>query len=321
MGTTYFKGTTKIGQSSITELIEDNLISYIDWCFLELGAFFNVTIPSSGAYGGNRERLRNVNDPRYSNGQVWESYRQNWVWQSGLKQINEQPISISGIYVNSSFLPRGSGYSINYKNGQIVFDNPIPTNSVVRLEYSHKWIDVVGANDVPWFKSGHTNSFRVDDSAFLANSGIWNELADTRLQLPVVAVEVVDKSYAGYQLGGGQWSNNQVILHILAENSQTAKRISSILSEQNESTIFAFDPDMIAENNRYPLDYNGDLNDNPLCYPDLVAYSGDGGFRTDRIQHGKMRIYGAHGQNHGGVTTSVYHSTVRYIVETILPKI
>jgi len=263
-----------------------------------------------------------VSDPRCNNGQVWEAYRQDWIWQSGLSQAPEQPIQISGVYVNNTFLPRGSGYHINYKNGQVIFDNPISTTSIVKLEYAHKWVSVVGAAEVPWFRNEQTRSYQTTDSNFIANSGAWNELAETRLQLPLIAVEVVDKTYAGYELGGGQWSRSQVILHILAENAQTAKHIASILSEQNESTIFVYDPDLLISQNKFPLDYRGDKTDTPLCYPALIAPTGDGGFLMEnRMANGKLRIFDTHEQNHSRITNNVYHSTVRWGAEVILPRI
>ena len=322
MGTTNFKGVTSIEESSINETIESNLISYIDWCFLELGAFFNIRIPSSGAYGGDRHRLRSVVDPRYTDGQVWEAYRQEWVWESGLRMAAEQPVQISGVQVDGSFYPYGSGYHIDYKHGRVVFDPPIATNSTVQLEYSHKWVSVVGAAEVPWFRNEQNRSFRVDDPNFLANSGAWNDLADTRLQLPLIAVEITDNDYEGYQLGGGQWSRGLVVLHILSENSQITKRIANILSDQSDSTIYVYDPDLLAEQDRYPLDYRGEKTENPLCYPDLIAPTGDGGFRmSPRLQNGKIYIFNSHGQNHGQLTPNVYHSTVRWSTEVILPRI
>lgn len=318
MGTTYFRGNSSIGESSITEAIETNLISYIDWCFLEMGAFFNITIPSSGAYGGDRHQLRHVDDPRYTDGQVWEGYRQGWVWESGLSHVSEQPIAISGVYVDNAFIPRSSGYYINYKSGRVVFDDAIDTDSEVNLEFSHKWVNVVGASEVPWFRVGQLNSFRTDN----IDSGEWDSLAETRLQLPLVAVEMQNKTHVGYQLGGGQWSRGQVIFHVLSEESQTTKRISSILSEQNDSVIFMFDPDLLASQNRYPLDYRGDLSDNSLCYPDLVAHSGNGGFRyTSKVQQGKLRIYEPYEQHHGKILENVYHSTVKWNTEIILHRI
>lgn len=322
MSTTCFRGNSTIDKVSMTEAIESNLVSYIDWCFLELGAFYNLTIPSSGAYGGEFNELRCVEDPRYIDGQVWEAYRGCWVWESGLQHFTTQPISISGVFVNNTFYPRGSGFYINYKNGQVIFDDAISTNSEVKLEYSHKWVNVVDANEVPWFREGQTRSFRIDDSNFAVGSGNWNGLAETRLQLPLVAVEMTDKSYQGYQLGGGQWSRGQVILHILGEDAATTRKLASILSEQSEQTIFLYDPDMIAAQNKYPLTYLGDLSDSPKCYPDLIAPTGDGGFRyISRVQNGKLRIYDVHEQNHDAISENIYHSTVRWGTEIILPGI
>lgn len=321
MGTTYFKGYSNIGEPSLTEVIEDNIVSYVDWCFLELGAFFNIDIPSSGAYGGNRHRLASVSDPRYTDGQVWEAYRKNWVWQSGLSN-STQPVSISGVFVNNEFLPKGSGYHINYKNGQVIFDTAIATTSTVHLSYSHKWIDVVGAANVPWFQKTQTRSFRVDDSLYIVNSGQWSELADTRLQLPTVAIETFSKNYEGYQLGGGQWARTGVVLHILAENIQTAQKIASILSTQNEATIYLFDTGKLATDNRFPLDYRGEITNGALCYPNLIAATGDGGFRYEnKVQHGKMRIFNTSEQNVDYLSNNIYHSKVRWETEVILPKI
>ena len=322
MGVSTFKGINSIKESSVNEIIENNLISYIDWAFLELGAFFNITVPSSGAYGGDRHRLRSVTDPRYSDGQVWEAYRQNWVWESGLRQCSEQPIQISGVNVGSTFYSYGDGHHIDYKHGRVVFDTPIATTSTVQLEYAHKWVSTVGAAEVPWFREQQQRSFRVDDPNFLTGSGAWNDLAETRLQLPLIAVEVKDGHYEGYQLGGGQWSRKQVILHVLAENSQIAKRIANILADQGDSTIFVYDPDRMADENRYPLDYRGEKTSNPLGYPDLILSSGDGGYRfSSRIQHGKLRIFDTHEQNHGQLTSNIYHSTVRWATEVVLPRI
>lgn len=316
-----FKGYSNIGEPSVTEVIEDNIVEYINWGFLQLGAFFNIDIPSSGAYGGNRHRLRYVNDPRYTNGQVWEAYRQNWVWESGLS-TSEQPVAISGIFVDGSFLPKGSGYHINYKNGQVVFDTAIATTSNVQLEYSHKWINTVNASNIPWFRKGQTRSFRVDDSSYIVNSGVWNDLAENRIQFPTVAVEMVGKVYQGYQLGGYQYARTDVVLHIIAEDHRTAKKLASVLAEQNESDIYLFDTGKMADDNRFPLDYRGEIASGALCYPNLVKPTGDGGFRyTSKTHGGKMRIYEVQEQETDQLHENIYHSKVRWKTEVILHKI
>jgi hypothetical protein len=314
-----FKGYSNIGEFSFTEAVESNLIDYIDWGFLQLGAYFNIAIPASGAFGGDRHRLIPVDDPRYSSGQVWEGYRKNWVWESGLI-CDTQPIAVSGIFVNGSFIPKGSGYYINYKNGQVVFDTPISTNSTVQLEYSHKWVDVVAAGSVPWFRKGQTRSFRVD--TIIANSGSWNDLADNRLQMPAVAVEVVGRDYEGYQLGGHQYAYTDVILHVIAEDPQTAKKISSVLAEQSESTIYMYDPDLMGQNSRFPLDYHGEIAPSAVCYPDLIKPVASGSFRyTSKVQHGKLRINESIAGENNRLHENVYHSPVRWSTEAVLHRI
>lgn len=319
MATTSFKGYTNIGEFSITEAIETNLVSYIDWGFLQLGAFFNIEIPSSGAYGGTRHKLRPVNDPRYTNGQVWEAYRKNWVWESGL---STDPVAISGIFVDGAFQARHDGYYINYKNGQVIFDTAIDQSSDVQLEYSHKWIDVVKADSVPWFRKGQTRSFRPDNRLYIANSGAWSDLADNRLQLPAVAVEAVGKDYQGFQLGSSQYARTDVVLHIIAEDSSTAKRLASVLAEQSESDIYMYDPDLLVTQNRFPLDYRGEIASGAVCYPDLIAATGDGGFRyTNKVTRGILRIYDVNEQETDQLTENIYHSKVRWSTEVVLHKI
>jgi hypothetical protein len=253
---------------------------------------------------------------------VWEAYRQNWVWESGLTMSPYQPLAISGVHVNSSWYPLNSGYYVDYVHGQVVFDTPISASSVVQLEYSHKWVKVLSATDVPFFKNKQEKSFRVDNQNFMIGSGSWIELADTRLQLPLIAVEVTDNNYEGYQLGGGQWGYKRAVLHVLGEDPSVVKKITTILSEQNEATILLYDPDIVKNQNKYALDYRGSLTSNPLCYPSLIAHSGDGGcLMTNRVQHGKMRIFDAHGQHHGQITKDIYHGTVNWSTSVILPKI
>ena len=66
--------------ASLSEILLDNFVNFYDWGFLDAGLFYNIHMPQSGIYGGDRHRLRVVSDPNYNSGQVFEGYRQNWVW-------------------------------------------------------------------------------------------------------------------------------------------------------------------------------------------------------------------------------------------------
>ena len=318
-----FKGIVNIGRPSISEVIRDNLISYLDWAFLETGAFYNIEIPTSGAYGSNRARLRPVSDPRYTDGQVWEGYRGNWLWESGLS-TSSQPIKISGVFVGTTYYPHASGdFVVNYPDGRIIFNTAIATNSVVKLAYSHRWINVLSAKNLPWFQTGHLNSFRVDDANYLPGSGEWTSLSETRVELPAIAVETLaSRSYQGYQLGQGSWVYTDVLFHVLTEDETMACRLTDTLANQWEKTIFLFDTNRMANQDRFPLKHDGSKSANPLTYPDLVKTTGEGGFRyTADVDQGKLRISEVTAQSNPRLSHRLYHSTVRWKTEVIMPRI
>ena len=56
--------------STLSNILEDNFILFYDWCLLDRGGFFNIKIPQSGIYGGDRHALRSVDTPNYTDGKV-----------------------------------------------------------------------------------------------------------------------------------------------------------------------------------------------------------------------------------------------------------
>lgn len=101
---TKLSSVTNVQDSTISNILLDNFINFYDWGFVDRGSFYNINIPQSGIYGGDRHKLRRSDDPRYTDGQVWEAYRQNWVWESGIDGTDQQPINISGVYVDGTFM-------------------------------------------------------------------------------------------------------------------------------------------------------------------------------------------------------------------------
>ena len=98
-----------MGDSTLTPLLGDNIIEFFDWAFLDRGGFFNIKIPTSGHYGGDKHKLRLVDDPRYTKGQVWEGFRSNWVWQSGVS-TTDQPNTITKIKPDAATYPNAKNY-------------------------------------------------------------------------------------------------------------------------------------------------------------------------------------------------------------------
>ena len=315
------KGHKNIGDISTSEMISDNLIVFLDWGLLDIGAFFNVNLESSGAYGGNKSNLRLANDPNFNNGQVWESFHTGWVWQSGTTQ--GEPIAISGVLVDNVFHETsGAGtfaHHYDYPNGRVVFDTAIPVTSAVEVEYSYKWIDVTSARNIPFFRRVQPNANRLDSDHFgQVGSGDWDSTGFTRVQLPTIAVEVPPISDTSPHSLGTGWNNatHTIKLHILAEDDASAVRLADILVRQNDRTIYMFDTNEIASSGAFPLDFRGMVVAGAKTFPDLVAANQDGGFRWN-----KLRFKNAKATNGQWLHNNLYLATVKIETEVVLTDI
>ncbi len=263
--------------ATLSNILLDNFIAFYDWGFLDRGSFYNIKIPQSGIYGGDRHKLRTADDPNYTDGQVWEGYRQNWVWESGVDGTTQQPVTISGVFVDGSFYATGNvskPFYIDYPNGRVVFDTALATTSTVQLEYSHKWVQVIPAEGVSWFRQIQQRSFRNEEGFQVSASGGWAQLGETRVQLPALAIEVIPaRSMEGYQLGGGQWVNNDIIFHVISENHWECNNIMDATLYQNDRTIHLFNPTTVGISGVYPYNYRNELNENAIpsgLYPKLI---------------------------------------------------
>jgi len=279
----YLKGFTNLGDSTITNHVRENLLSFLDYGLIEKSNFENVEIPSSGYYDGLDHKLRPVSDPRYTDGQVWESARANWVWESGVGALtstdNAYP-GVSGVYVGGTFYPVSTtgtyAHHINHPMGRVVFDSAISTSSDVQCEYSYKYINVVKVDGLQWFSQIQKNSERSDDANFIGNSGEWAVLSENRQQLPMIGVEVSPiRRMEPYQLGGGQTVFTDFLFHCVADNMYDRDFLVDLICLQNQKVFDSFDLNDVATNNAFPLDYRGVPVSGALRYPDLVStYTG-----------------------------------------------
>lgn len=322
LGPTSLNSLESLTNYTYTEILEQNLISFLDWGFINADGFSNFSVPASGSYGGDFTRLRPVDDNRYSAGRVWEAVRMNWVWETGLAS-SVQPISISGVFVNSTFRPINDGsYYIDYPNGKIVFNTGIALSSVVKISHSSKWINITSTDSVPWLRIGQPASFRADDSDFLTGSGLYQNYGETRMQFPTVAVEVIDEKNQGFQIGGGQYCHNRVNFFIIAEEKNTVDRIANIIKNQNEKTIYLYDSNKLKSSNKFPLNQFGSPNSGFLTYPSLVQYSGDGGYRYTRgVLWGKLSFDEAQVQERQQLISNLYQRAVTIRTEAVLTNV
>jgi hypothetical protein len=283
MGKFDLKGFNNVFSATLNNEIQDNIIEFLDWALLEKGNYFNVPVGEASPNGYDYSKLRLSSDPNYTAGQVWEGYKPNWVWQSGVSNSpsplvwsQESKPGISGVYVDDVFRPAtGVGtyaHDVDYFHGQVIFDTAIPTGSKVQAAYSYKWINVVYANAIPWLREVQYRSYDINAEFFQAGKGDWDTPPESRVQLPAIAVEIVPRrTTRGYQLGGGQWVYTDVLFHCIAEDEITRNKLVDIVSLQADKTIGTYDSDVVASSGDFPINYAGTPVSGALSFPDLAT--------------------------------------------------
>ncbi len=317
------KGINDIHKYHLTNGIQDALVEYFDWALLDVGNYFNVTLGEMSPNGNDYSKLKLSSDPNYTEGQAWEGFRKNWVWQSGVDYSPSPMVGndrlhpgISGVYINNDFEPSSGvgqySHYIDYYNGRVVFDSPISTTSKVQVEYSYKWINILYANNVPWLREIQTDTMEPTSSFYEKDKSSWNIPTEARIQLPAIAIEVVPtRTFKGYQLGGGQWVYTDVLFHCIAEDEITRNKLLDVISLQNDKTIQILDVNSISDDGDYPLDYRGSPLEYALEYPDLV----------DLHNGGKIRFANARVQDMNMIGQDIFGGVVRYTTEGVKTNI
>jgi len=312
---TTFQHVGQVGNTLLNSELESNLKSFLDWGFLGIGGWFDVTIPTSGAWGGTFDQLRVVDDPSYTLGQVWETPRKDWVWETGVAYTGGNPINISGVYIDTSLKGTGDAtytHHYNYPLGRVVFDSPVSTTSTVQIEHSYRNVQTYIADQAPWWDELQYNSMRVDDSTFSqVSSGNWSILANHRVQMPAVVIETVPRrTFQPYELGGtSNFVTQDVLFHIVAESRWWRNQLIDIISIQKDKTLMLYDSDKLADSGAFPLDYRGMVVDASKNYSGIVN-------NTD-YQYTTARITDVGVTEMESYNSRLYEGTVRASFEVI----
>ncbi len=323
------KGFTSVHQSTLSNDIQDNLVEFFDWNLLGKGNYFNSDLGEAAPNGEDYSKLRLSSNDHYTAGQVWEGFRKNWIWQSGVSGVttsgnmtaphvgtNHTKPGVSGVWVDDTFYPTTTtgdyAHYVDYFNGRVFFDSAIPTGSKVQVEHSYKYINVVYANNLPWIRELQTKTLQPTSNFFNTDKGAWNLPPEARLQLPTIAIEVVPmRTFKGYQLGGGQWVYTDVLFHCIAEDEPTRNMLIDIVSMQNDKTIHLFDSNRINQSGKFPIDYRGTPVSGAFRYPQLI----------DFFYGGNMRLSNTKVQDITMIDSNIFGGVVRMTTDVIKSNI
>lgn len=323
---TKLKHVARISDTDLLTEIETNLKYYLDWGLLGIGGWVDVKNPQTGIQGGIESILKYVEDPSYNNGQVFQGFRKDWVWETGVEYNdgsgNQEPISITGIQLGSNIYSSGDanyGWYINYPLGRVIFNSAIPTGSIVKADYSYRWCQIYVADDAPWWRELQYKSFDSSETQFIQkeNIGDWSICGHHRVQMPSVIIECVPKGTAeGYELGNNALNRKQdVLLNIITENRQDRNKLVDYFINLKDKVIWLFDSDLMVEQTGFPLDYRGMLVGDKM-YPDLVESTGSGGFRWK-----KCYIVDTNASEIESWSSNLYEGVVRLSLEVVIGDI
>ena len=272
-----FMGVNNIGTPLIINELENNYKSFLDWGFLNIGAFTNVNIPTQNIAGFDLHILKPTNNPNKSDRTVWQSARKDWVHESGINYSTTSPISVSGVYVNSVFYPGPTGnatlgYTINYPEGYVVFNKPLASNSNVQLEYSYKNIQIYKMEEFPYWREIQHRSLENKAGLSLSDKGDFAINNEHRIQLPAIIIETIARSNSKpYRLGDKSLVIEQdMLLHVLSDTPNQKNNIIDIIRLQEDRVIWLYNTKEIINSGIYPLNYNGSKNINGQNYYTIV---------------------------------------------------
>lgn len=275
---TKLNNVSAIGQKFLIEQLEDNLKSFFDWGLANIGGFVNISIPTSGLSKNPVHQLKPTNDPGFNNGQVWQTTRKDWIWESGINFNGNNPINISGININNTFYPAptGSGsvgYYIDYPMGRIVFNNPINTSSNVSASYSYRWCQIYKANNSPWWAELQTDLLNPNPQFQQKDKGDFSITANHRVQTPCIVIEPIARSNSTpWQIGSTDFITNQdIFLHIFTERAADKNTLTDIIRLQKHKTIWLYDIQKVVNSGVNGLTYKGSKNITGKTYSEIVS--------------------------------------------------
>ena len=277
-----FYGVDKIGQNFLINQLEINMKSFLEWGFLNSGGFVNIHRPIKNIHTNSLFKLYPIEDPNFNNGQIWQTARKGWVYESGISVGSLQsvsPIPISGIYIGDTFYDTNTSgnysYKIDYKNSRIIFDKKISTRSNISMDYSYKWVQIYNYTDAKWWQQLQYNTNDNSQHLNQTNKGDFNLTAKNRAQLPAIIIETVARGTADpFRLGDKSLRITQdFIFHIVADNYDDRNNLLDILRLQEDKVLIFYDVDKVVENEIHAINYDGTLNPNRVNYNEIVSDS------------------------------------------------
>lgn len=272
------------GDSTISEIVERNIVAFLNHGFLEIGAYINVPSGKRNPQGQDMSALYPIASTGITSNTVWRGVKNNWVWEATgvtLKYSSGTlPIVPSGIYYNGNFVPTGTsitgtGYILDFSRGQVVFANPVPSTNSVQVPHSDRVVSVY---------SSDSNEYR-ESILNWQNTSATGINPGFKAYYPAIFVNIAqEETIRGTELGSrGKLMRSEIEFEIFALSSAELKKLTDILFMLETKFIQFFDP----QNSPKPLNHRGELVRRDLSYGYWINnyYYGGGRFAEDAVTY------------------------------------
>lgn len=184
----------------------------------------------------------------YLPGQVWQSLFRNWVYQnppalnpSVVLKLWPTAFRASGVYIDGAFRLENDPvypHSIDYINGRIIFDSPLPLETVVHADYTYKTVQILSLREF-----NDQLKFGILEQQYKTNPFTAGELVypsgTTRIApLPIIFVENMGRTYGSYQLGDRSLvARDELTCEIWALDESTRDNLIDLVSFQQRKSF------------------------------------------------------------------------------------
>lgn len=259
--------------------VKANLDLWLNDTLLREGMYQTVSTGETDLYGRDISLLTPVSDGSFADNRVWQSAFREWVHESGITHSygGEGPIIASGVTVNGTFYPKdptAPGYNaafahkIDFRNGRIIFDSPITSNSIVQGQFSYKEVSVD-------FASAYEN----EQQEFYIETAYKDNPAQTGViiypqknsrTLPLLLIDITDRENEAYELGASaNVAKFNCSLYLWSRDDFTRDTIEDIITSKERTVLFGID----FNSSPFPLVFMNDKNPLWTSYGQLAQLS------------------------------------------------
>jgi len=259
------------GDPTLQDIILRNIVDYMRYGLLEIGAYYNIEIDQNNIFGTNESILQPIlNVSGITNYTRYRGFKPDWVWETGIILSftgGNSPIEISGILVDGGFVGTGAkfsgtGYHIDYPNGHIVFDNPLDSANIVKCPHTIRWVSVYEDEGYIYRK------LTTDWISKTGGSGLNYDIQE-RAYLPAIFVGInTMRTLRGIELGGhGKVAEINIEFNLLSANPSDNRKLTDICYMMENKTIQMYNLKTAPR----PLNISGSINNGALTFPAMVS--------------------------------------------------